>query len=176
MNQKGFVNILLIVFIIVLAGAGGYFALNNRSATPTPTPPILEQPTPSPTPTPTPNPSPTPKPSPTPTPTPITPKTGDIEEIQTLLNKEAWVRVIVMLKGNEFTAPDFISDDTKKKSEVQKIQSAVLITLTQNDFQVSSQFQFITGFVGMISKSGMEKLLRDQRVISISLDKVSSPN
>jgi len=167
-NQKGFVNILLIVFVVVLAGVAGYFALNNRSVAPTPTSPILEQPAPSPTPSPT--------PTPTPTPTPVTLNTGDVEEIQTLLNKEAWVRVIVMLKGNEFTAPDFISDDTKKKSEVQKIQNAVLITLTKDDFQIGRQYEFIPSFAGAISKSGMEKLIRNPLVTSISLDRVSAPN
>jgi hypothetical protein len=48
-NQKGFANIALIVLVVVLAGAAGYFALNNRSAEPTPTPPVTnEQPTPTP--------------------------------------------------------------------------------------------------------------------------------
>ena len=40
MNQKGFANIALIILAVVLAGVAGYFALNNRSATPTPTPPV----------------------------------------------------------------------------------------------------------------------------------------
>ena len=40
MNQKGFANVILIVLVVVLAGVAGYFALNNRSATPTPTPPV----------------------------------------------------------------------------------------------------------------------------------------
>ena len=56
--QKGFANIVLIVLVVILAGVGGYFALNNRSATPTP--PIVEQPTPSPSPIPTKPISPTP--------------------------------------------------------------------------------------------------------------------
>src|SRR3989344_1909065 len=38
MNQKRFVNIVLIVLVVVLAGVAVYFALNNRSATPTPSP------------------------------------------------------------------------------------------------------------------------------------------
>ncbi len=124
-------------------------------------------------PTPTLTPKPTPKSSSTPVPT--TPKTGDIEEIQTLLNKDAWVRVIVMLKGNEFAVPEF-RDDVKKKSEVKKIQDAVLVTLTENDFQISHQYQFITSFAGMVSKSGMEKLLKNSQVISISIDRLNAPN
>lgn len=106
------------------------------------------------------------------------PKTGNIEEIQTLLNNAEWVLVIVTLRGNEFTTPEF-QDNVKKKSEVQKIQNAVLITLTKDDFQVSSQYQFIPSFAGKISKLGLEKLLRDPRVTSISIDRVnrlSAPN
>ena len=173
MNQKGFANIILLVLMVVLVGAVGYLTLVNKPLQPTslPTPTLTSTSTPSPTPAPTI--TPTPRPSPTPVPT--ISKTGDIEEIQTLLNKEAWVRVIVMLKGNEFTAPEF-RDDVKKKSEVQKIQNAVLVTLTKNDFQVSSQFQFSLGFVGMTSKSGMEKLLKDPRVTSISIDRLGAPN
>lgn len=71
MNQKGFINILLIVLVVVLAGVAGYFTLSNRSIAPTPTPLVGEQPTPSPSPTPT-----TP-PKPTPTSTQTTPKTSD---------------------------------------------------------------------------------------------------
>lgn len=50
-KQKGFTNILLIVFVVVLAGVAGYFALKNRSVTPTPIPFVDEQPTPSQSPT-----------------------------------------------------------------------------------------------------------------------------
>ena len=67
MNQKGFINILLIVVIVALASAGVYFVA-TRQAPPTPIP--TPTPSPSPTPTPTPTPSPTPKPSPTPAPVP----------------------------------------------------------------------------------------------------------
>ena len=36
MNQKGFVNIALIVLVVALVGIVGYFLLNNRLATPAP--------------------------------------------------------------------------------------------------------------------------------------------
>ena len=62
MNQKGFANILLIIIIVALTGAGAYFVATRQTAPPAPAP----APSPSPTPTPTP----TPIPSPTPTPTP----------------------------------------------------------------------------------------------------------
>ncbi len=65
MNQKGFINIILILIIVTLVGAGAYFVSTRQTTPATPTP------SPSPTPTPTPTPVPTPKPSPTPTPSPI---------------------------------------------------------------------------------------------------------
>ena len=52
MDKKGSANLVLIVLVIVLAGVVGYFALNNRSATPTPTPSPAPTSTLSPTPTP----------------------------------------------------------------------------------------------------------------------------
>jgi len=57
MNQKGFANIILVVVIVILVGAVGYFAFVKKSG------PITQQPTPTPTQTKT--------PAPTPTPTPI---------------------------------------------------------------------------------------------------------
>ncbi|KKR58428.1 MAG: hypothetical protein UT97_C0030G0003 [Parcubacteria group bacterium GW2011_GWC2_40_31] len=50
MNQKGFINIAIIIGIVVVAGIAGYFVLTNRSAIPIPTP-TDEQPMPSTTPT-----------------------------------------------------------------------------------------------------------------------------
>ncbi|MDO8569407.1 MAG: hypothetical protein Q7R89_01320 [bacterium] len=46
--QKGFANIILVVVIVVLVGAVGYFTFVKKSE------PVAEQPTPTPTPTPTP--------------------------------------------------------------------------------------------------------------------------
>ena len=51
MNQKGFINILLIAIVVALAGAGVYFVAIRQTTQPTPTP----TPTPSPTPTPVPS-------------------------------------------------------------------------------------------------------------------------
>ncbi|OGE80871.1 MAG: hypothetical protein A3C04_00185 [Candidatus Wildermuthbacteria bacterium RIFCSPHIGHO2_02_FULL_45_25] len=48
-DQKGFVNIIVIIGIVILAGIAGYFILNQRTLSPAPIP----SPTPSPTPTPT---------------------------------------------------------------------------------------------------------------------------
>lgn len=49
--QKGSVNLVLIILVIVLAGISGYFIFNNNSKISTPTLPIIEQQIPSPSPT-----------------------------------------------------------------------------------------------------------------------------
>jgi len=60
MNQKGFVNIIIVIVgVIILAGAAGYFIVNQRTPSPTPAPSPISSPNPTPTPTPTPNPTPT---------------------------------------------------------------------------------------------------------------------
>ena len=65
MNQKGFVNIILVVVIVILVGAVGYFAFVKKSE------PIAQQPTPTQTNNPTKTPvSPTPAMTSSPTPTP----------------------------------------------------------------------------------------------------------
>lgn len=56
-NQKGFANIILVIIVVILVGAVGYFAFVKKSE------PVVQQPTPTPTQTNTPV-------SPTPTPTP----------------------------------------------------------------------------------------------------------
>jgi len=77
MNQKGFINILLIVIVVALVGTGAYFVGTRHTIppapipTPTPTPSPTSTPSPTPTPPPTPKPSPTPKSSPTSTPRPV---------------------------------------------------------------------------------------------------------
>ena len=59
MNQKGFANIVLVVVIVILVGAVGYFAFVKKSE------PIAQQPTPTPTQTTTSTKSPTPTTTPT---------------------------------------------------------------------------------------------------------------
>lgn len=53
MNQKGFVNIIVIVGIVILVGVTGYFIVNQQAPSSTPSP--SSTPTLTPTPTPTPN-------------------------------------------------------------------------------------------------------------------------
>ena len=58
MKQKGFINIMVIVIVVLLSGAAGYFVANQRVLSPT----LIPSPIPTPTPTPKPTPSPLPKP------------------------------------------------------------------------------------------------------------------
>lgn len=62
-NQKGSINIIPIIIVVALVGAGAYFVSTRQITPPT------SSPTPSPTTSPSPTPTPTPKPSPTLTPT-----------------------------------------------------------------------------------------------------------
>lgn len=71
MNQKGFISIIVIIGVVILAGVAGYFIVNEQTSSPVPIP----SPTPTstltlPTSTPTPTPIPTFESTPTPTPEP----------------------------------------------------------------------------------------------------------
>lgn len=176
MRKKGFANIAVIV-VIAIVGVAGYFVITQKSFLPKPFSPSSNTPVSSNTDLKLP-----PPPEPTP---PLTPhvnnnteptvKTGDIDEIQTLLTENAWVRIIVTLKGNEFTAPEF-QDYDKKRAEIQKIQEAALATLTEEDFIVHRKFQLTAQFSGTVSETGMEKLLKSPHVVSIHLDTASPAN
>lgn len=71
MNQKGFANIIFVIVIVALVGAGGYFVFVKKS-------PIVQQPEPTQTPTQTP----TPTQTTTPNPTSTTLSTGLPKEIE----------------------------------------------------------------------------------------------
>lgn len=173
MFQKGFTNIFLIIAILVLTGIASFFGfrkeviapdanlVSDTPSLPTTTPPIEKSLTPVVT------------PDTVPSPKPIISVSGDITAIRTILATKSWTPVIVVLKGNEFTQPDF-HDDAKKKIEARKIQDTVLSTLTENDFKVYNQFESITAFAGLISTSGLDTLLNNPLVVSIAPDGLSS--
>lgn len=93
MNQKGFINILLIIAVVALIGVGTYFVSTKQITLPIPNPAT--------NPTPTPSPIPTPKPSPTPTPNPIQPpQNNNILSVLDLTgNKEFYVGKRVRVQG-----------------------------------------------------------------------------
>ena len=52
MNQKGFVNIIVIIVVVIFVGVGGYFVVSQRTSLPMPTPSSTHTQTSIPTPTP----------------------------------------------------------------------------------------------------------------------------
>lgn len=50
MNQKGFINIAIIIGVVIIAGIAGYFALSQRTSLPAPTPSPAQTPIPTATP------------------------------------------------------------------------------------------------------------------------------
>ena len=113
MNQKGFINILLIVVIAVLAGAGVFLIATRQT---TPSTPI---PTPSATPIPTPSPTLTPTPTPVPNGEKIIRKVGE-KEISFLIQKinpdnveGLWFEVYPIERPNDPGTPKtlYVGDD-----------------------------------------------------------------
>lgn len=146
-SKKSLIGTVVAIGTIVLAVLAGYFVLGGNAPVPERT--LL------------------------PAPTPAT-KSGDTEEIRTLLDEQEWVQVIVTLEGNEFTDPNF-QNDTKKKSEVRKIQNSALANLDENDFRLQRQFEITAQFSGEVSSSGMDKLLSEPVVKSITIDRPVPP-
>ncbi|MEK6862302.1 MAG: S8 family serine peptidase, partial [Nanoarchaeota archaeon] len=96
---------------------------------------------------------------------------GDIEEINTALEENQYVNIIIWLKDNEFTSPEYQEDLDIKRNEIDKIQDKVLSRLSEEDFILKYRYEATNGFAGIISKSGFEKLLNDNNVKEIYLDR-----
>jgi len=98
MNQKGFANILMIIVIVALVGAGAYFVSTKQITLPIPSPTTSTNSTPSPTPTTTPKSSPT---TPIPTPTPAQPSQNNnvLSVLDLTGNKETYVGKRVRVQG-----------------------------------------------------------------------------
>jgi len=105
MNPKGFINILLIIIVVALVGAGIYVALNRQVLPPTPTP--------------TPSPSPTPTPIPVPGGEKIIRKVGEkessflIQKINPNSVKGLWFEIYPIERPNDPGTPKtlYIGDD-----------------------------------------------------------------
>ncbi len=96
---------------------------------------------------------------------------GDIEEIQSKLEENSKAGIIVWLKDNKFTSPEYQEDLNKKIQEVRKSQDLTLSKLTEKDLRLTHRYTSINGFAGIISKSGFEKLLNDENIREIYLDR-----
>lgn len=91
-------------------------------------------------------------------------------EVLDALAKEPQTRVIVTLKGNEFTKPEF-TDDVKKKEAVRTLTDAVLKTLLPAELTDIKTMDFVPAFGGVLTKTGLDKLEKNDNVLQIDLDK-----
>lgn len=173
-TNKGFAPLVAIIIVaVIVGGIGGYMVFRQEAAVPADTL-LVEDLEPTATTTQTaqdvvPTPAPTPKPTPTPTPKPIISNKASAEVVAAI-NKDGSARVIVGLKGNEFTVPEYNSNDNKKKEEVRKLQDAVLNTLTPADWSNTVLFSYIPAFAGTLTISGLNKLNLNPGVLNITLD------
>ena len=91
-------------------------------------------------------------------------------EKKKLVNKY-FVNVIVWLRDNEFTSPAYQNDLNKKREEITKIQRNVLSNLHEDEFKIKYVYTVTNGFAGKISKLGFEKIVVDENVVAVYLDK-----
>lgn len=175
MTQKGFGVIFVILSLVLITGSAVLFYTVLKENTSTAINQTIQRPV-------VPSIVPTPIPSSLPISSPsysrndysiITEET--LKQIMDSLNKSSYARVIVSIKGNEFTASSFNKDDEKKKQEVSKLQDQVLNNLKSEDITNVSRSKYIPSFAAEITKSGLQKLLNDPQVESINLDKLGLP-
>ncbi len=101
--------------------------------------------------------------------------TNSDPDIQKLLSGSIqWLSVIVGIQGNQYTTPEF-QDDVVRKREIKKLQDAVAVTLGSGDVRGIGLYDYIPFFSGQISKSGLDKLLNNPSVTSISVDRPIPP-
>lgn len=90
------------------------------------------------------------------------------------LAKYGTARVIILLKGNSYTAPEYTADDAKKATEVKKIQDRALKIFTSTDFELEDRMTYVPAVSGVINIEGLEALLGYPEFESINLDQSSS--
>ena len=95
--------------------------------------------------------------------------TQKIEEIETQLETNQWVKIVVNLKVDDVIQFDNQEQLTRSRAEIARTQDNVLSTLTNQDFQLRHKYENIPAFSGSISKSGMEKLISNSLVSSFEL-------
>lgn len=106
-----------------------------------------------------------------PTPTPAANTTHKAtQEVLDSFAKNPQVPVIVTLKDNEFTKPEF-TDDAKKKEAVRALTDAVTKTLTSTELANLKTMSYTPSFSAVLTKAGLDKLEANDNVLQISLDK-----
>ncbi len=100
------------------------------------------------------------------------PLESEVQELQNAFEQSNEVDVIIWLKDNQFTSPEYQEDYDLKRAEIRKIQDRVLSTLDENEFHLKYRYIITNGFAGRLSRSGYRKLLQSPDVNSIYLDRV----
>ena len=99
---------------------------------------------------------------------PTTSNPDPIEEITKSLEEQEYTSVIITLNGTELTSPNSTAGDEVKMKEVARLQDAFLAEVTEEDFYLDTRFQYTPQVSGRVNKSGLEKLLQNDKVLRIS--------
>lgn len=97
---------------------------------------------------------------------------GDIEIISQAIEKDGSADVIVWLRDNQYTSPDYTEDFVKKRSEIAKVENEVLSVFLPEEFKLRFRYIVNNGFSGTVTKEGFEKLLMSPLVEEIYLNGV----
>src|SRR3989344_2132234 len=102
----------------------------------------------------------------------------DIAENNKTLGKEVLIPITVKIKDITNITPlksDSIevqeSKDFERKAILDNITDSILLTLSEDEFQLEGKFPLGNGFYGNITKQGFEKLLGDERIKNIYANK-----
>ncbi len=94
----------------------------------------------------------------------------DRGEIEKILEEKERASVIIWLKDNEFTSPDYIKDLKKKQDEITKIQNQFISKFSEDDFTLRFLYRTLNGLSGEITKLGFEKIKSDELVRDVYFD------
>jgi len=87
-------------------------------------------------------------------------------EVYDALKAGAWARVVIALQEPNAS----IDDRPRWNSEIGRVQSKVLASLTPSDFKPTHQWASVSALAGQVSQSGLTKLLANPDVIRVDLD------
>lgn len=93
------------------------------------------------------------------------------QEIAEEIQDRGVARVIVGVRGNEFTAAEYQDDLTKKDAEIKRVVGQEVATLSVEDMEVDHQFKYIPYFSGLLKAPGLEKLRNNPEITSMQLDR-----
>ena len=99
-------------------------------------------------------------------------------ELNSQFSVNKWIPVTIKIKDITNITPlksDSIevqeSKDFERKAILNNITDSILLTLSEDEFQLEGKFPLGNGFYGNITKQGFEKLLGDERIKNIYANK-----